>query len=271
MMAPLLLALLASAAGPAKPATPASGKEQGPEDAGSRIEAIQRELVEVIAERHRQQLEAVGDPESQFRIQSDPSWSISEDGRLRVHDKAAEVRSWKPDPAAQAKASTNMRNAGLSYELPMDLQVRELSPGVVAATYRLVQHTRFQGEPCTKVFRMGEVYRREGDRWRVVVSSETVIPGKPIPRPVDTKAYADYDGIYRLLPDYTYRVTRDGDGLLWFNSEAGRVELVPEDEHTFVIDGRAHYRVRFERDAAGKVTHLRMIEFPGVEYSAIKQ
>jgi hypothetical protein len=164
-----------------------------------------------------------------------------------------------------------MRNAGLSYEPPAELQVRELSPGVVAATYRLVQHTRFQGEPCTKVFRMGEVYRREGDRWRVVVSQETVIPGKPIPRPVDTKAYADYAGTYRLLPDYTYRVTSDGDRLLWLNSEAGRVELVPEDEHTFVIDGRAHYRVRFERDAAGKVTHLRMIEFPGVEYSAIKQ
>jgi len=270
MMAPLLLALLASAAGPAKPATPALGKEPGPEDAGSRIAAIQRELVEVIAESHRQELEAVSDPESQFRIQSDPSWSISEDGRLRLHDKAAEVRSWKPDLAAQAKASTDIRNAGLSYEPPAELQVRELSPGVVAATYRLVQHTRFQGEPCTKVFRMGEVYRREGDRWRVVVSQETVIPGKPIPWPVDTKAYADYAGTYRLLPDYTFRVTPDGDRL-WLNSEAGRVELVPEDEHTFVIDGRAHYRVRFERDAAGKVRHFRMIEFPGVEYSAIRQ
>lgn len=73
------------------------------------------------------------------------------------------------------------------------------------------------------------------------------------------------------MPDYTYRVTRDGDRLLWGNTEATRVELVPEDDHTFVLDGREFYRVRFERNPAGKVTHLRMIEYPGVEYSAVRE
>ena len=54
--------------------------------------------------------------------------------------------------------------------------------------------------------------------------------------------------------------------------------MVPENENTFLfrrrpkikVDMNISYRIIFVRGENGRVTHLRMREFPGVEYSAIK-
>jgi hypothetical protein len=52
-------------------------------------------------------------------------------------------------------------------------------------------------------------------------------------------------------------------------SPVKRAELVPENENTFVIKGD-QYRVIFLRDNTGEVTQMKLREFPGVEYPAIK-
>jgi hypothetical protein len=44
---------------------------------------------------------------------------------------------------------------------------------------------------------------------------------------------------------------------------------MPETGSTFVLRGSL-YRVLFVRDEEGAVTHLRLREFPGVEYNAIR-
>ena len=49
-----------------------------------------------------------------------------------------------------------------------------------------------------------------------------------------------------------------------------KVELVPENENTFVQNGGLFYRISFISNDKGQVAHLRMKEFPGVEYNAIK-
>jgi hypothetical protein len=55
-----------------------------------------------------------------------------------------------------------------------------------------------------------------------------------------------------------------------FDSElAGERELMPETDTTFVLKGGL-YRVLFARNEKGGVTHLRIREFPGVEYNAIR-
>lgn len=84
----------------------------------------------------------------------------------------------------------------------------------------------------------------------------------------NSKSYGDYVGEYELIPQVILKVTLIGDKLMW--GRKNPVELIPEDEHTFVYNGRAYYHVRFELDNKGKVSHLRIIEFPGVEYSATK-
>lgn len=76
MLATLLLALLASAAEPARPGEDTVARP------GARSATLEHDLLEIIAERHRQELEAIQDPESRFKLQSDPLWSISEEGRL---------------------------------------------------------------------------------------------------------------------------------------------------------------------------------------------
>ncbi|MDQ6609883.1 MAG: hypothetical protein M3Y85_08690, partial [Bacteroidota bacterium] len=63
-------------------------------------------------------------------------------------------------------------------------------------------------------------------------------------------------------------VVKENDKLYWGKKE--RVELIPENENTFTMNGKEFYRIKFIKDEKGKVTHLRVIEFPGVEYSAIK-
>lgn len=216
-------------------------------------------------------LEGVSDPARRSEVEADKHWTTDETGRVHARDKALERKEFKADPAAAEKAQAQLKTIGLHYDPPEELVAVQLAPDLAWASYRLVQHTLFNGEPCTKVFRYGEVFRRENGRWKSAMRQETIIPGAPRRYPADVKAYADYAGQYVLFPGHTYRVTRDGDRLLWGNVEKGRVELVPEDDHTFVMNGREYYRVRFERDPKGAVTHLRMIEFPGVEYSAIKQ
>ena len=75
-------------------------------------------------------------------------------------------------------------------------------------------------------------------------------------------------GEYQLFPGHVYQVSLIDGRLMWSRGKTPRVELVPEDDHTFVLNGREFYRVRFEANAQGRVTHMRVIAFPGVEYSA---
>lgn len=132
---------------------------------------------------------------------------------------------------------------------------------------RVVMTLVLNGEPVAKQFRMTHVFIRSGGEWRLAARQETVIPLVPIPLAVNRKLYQDYVGRYRLTAFRTYSVTRDGDRLLWGNSV--KRELVPESDATFVISGD-QYRVTFVRGSKGVVTHLRLREFPGVEYSAFR-
>jgi hypothetical protein len=141
-------------------------------------------------------------------------------------------------------------------------------------TFAVVQYRRdmrmvFNDEPVLKQFRCTEVFKRESGNWQSVAYHETVMPGEIVPARVDPKVYDDYVGRYQLFAGYVYTITRSGDRLM-FNSElAGERELMPETDTTFVLKGGL-YRVLFARNDKGGVTHLRLREFPGVEYNAIR-
>jgi hypothetical protein len=173
------------------------------------------------------------------------------------------------------------RPAFLALEVVID-DVRVDTAGfggrAAVVTYRQTGQLTLQGERVTKAFRVTEVFRRApgaasagaADGWTSVAYHETVIPGVPIPAGADTSQYNDYVGRYELFPGVVCRVQRDSAGRLWWVAGARPPrELVPENANTFVIRGD-QYRLIFARDGSGRVSHVRLREFPGVEYNAIR-
>lgn len=136
--------------------------------------------------------------------------------------------------------------------------------------YRYVTHLILGGEPVVKQSRCNEVFIKRDERWQSILHTETVIPNEPFAAKIDTKVYGDYAGEYRLLSTRSYTILREGDKLFFQATGGQKVELVPENENTFVQKSGLFYRIIFVRDDNGKITHLRLREFPGVEYNAIK-
>ena len=185
--------------------------------------------------------------------------------------KAEIVASRTAERGAQAQAS--FRETGRR------VTIKDVEPVIYGRTavvhYNVDTTMTLNGAPVRKVWRCTETFVKERRGWRSVSHTETAIPLEPIAVPIDTRVYDDYVGRYRLSESIIYSVTRDGERLMWGRN---RNELVPETETTFAFrrnperkrDLNTLYRVTFVRDSTGRVTGLRMREFPGVEYTATR-
>jgi hypothetical protein len=127
----------------------------------------------------------------------------------------------------------------------------------------------FYQEASLKKRRCTEVFRRRSGEWQTVAYHETVIPGVIVAARIDPGIYDDYVGRYRLFTDWDYTVSRAGASLRIGFPDGTTTELMPETGSTCVLRGSL-YRILFVRDDDGVVTHLRLREFPGVEYNAIR-
>lgn len=144
------------------------------------------------------------------------------------------------------------------------------------AHYRVHMTLMLNAEPVSKTFRCTEVFQRHEGRWQSVLHTETVTPTSPVPARIDSRLYEDYVGRYRLLPDVIFTITREGDRLLLGTRK--KLHLIPETENTFLVERDPERKVHsdtgytfiFVRDADGRVSQLRIREFPGVSYSAVR-
>lgn len=142
--------------------------------------------------------------------------------------------------------------------------------------YQINMTLVLNAEPVSKTFRCTEVFRRLEGRWQSVLHTETVTPTSPVAAKIDSRLYDDYVGRYRLLPDVIFTITREGDRLLL--GARKKLHLIPETENTFLIERDPERKVHsdtgytfiFVRDANGRVSELRIREFPGVSYSAVR-
>lgn len=196
---------------------------------------------------------------------------------LQLHENGDVVHA-----ATILKGRTPERAAAMRKEMlgtNAQVTIRDVDARVIGDTAAVVyvadMRITFNDETVTKLFRATDTFIRRGGKWQSLLHTETVMPGELKAAVVDTKRFDDYVGKYRLTPSVVYTVTRDGDTLQWGTKKR---ELVPESEATFGFrrqsdrstDLNTMYRVVFVRNGEGKVTHLRMIEFPGVAYDAIK-
>ncbi|MDQ6786297.1 MAG: DUF4440 domain-containing protein [Acidobacteriota bacterium] len=178
----------------------------------------------------------------------------------------------RSNPEAFRRAREEL--AEVKYTQSMEDVRVEPHGDTVAVNYRLVTRLTISGEPVIKQFRCNQVFIKRDGRWQSILYAEVVIPGEPFAAKIDTKVYEDYVGEYRLNSKRTYLITREGDKLFFtrilFLKPEIKVELVPESETTFAQNGGNYYRISFVRNDKRQVTHLRMKEFSGVEYNAIK-
>ena len=182
--------------------------------------------------------------------------ATDEKGVTRTVKKSSSLRSIRPAPAELRVSSTIE-----------EVQVQTYGDMAVV-NYRDVTRLVINNEPVVKRFRFTEVFKRNAGTWQMVASHQTVIPGDPVVTEVDQKAYDSYVGRYQLFSYFYYIVTREGEKLM-ISSPIRRAELVPESDNTFVIKGD-QYRIIFLRDGRGEVTQMKVREFPGVEYPAMK-
>jgi hypothetical protein len=171
----------------------------------------------------------------------------------------------------------------LVVETQLKVDIKDVNVTIYGDTavahYRNEARLVLNGELVVKTFNATEVLAKRDGRWKSVMHTETVIPGEIVAAKINPKMLDDYVGKYRLTPTIVYSVRREGDKLLW---ESDRSELVPESETTFLKkNGAADVRINqdperlvsrmiFVRDDQGHVTHIRIREYPGVEYSATK-
>ena len=189
---------------------------------------------------------------------------FSTDERGAVQTKADWLKN--PIPADARKRVAEEYAEAKLRERVEDVRVALYGETAVVSSRRVVSLMTNE-EPVSKQFRYTHVFVRRDGRWLLVTKHATVIPLDPVAAKIDVKLYDDYVGQYRLTPTRNYVVTREGDRLMWGTTK--KRELVPENDNTFVIRGD-QYRVIFVRDDKERVTHLRLREFPGVEYSAIR-
>ncbi|MFL6228664.1 MAG: DUF4440 domain-containing protein [Pyrinomonadaceae bacterium] len=172
----------------------------------------------------------------------------------------------RSNPEAYQRALEELAEARYTQSVE-DVRV-EPHGDTAVVNYRLVMHLMTNGEAVVKQFRCNQVFIKRDGRWQSILNTEVVIPGEPFATKIDTKVYDDYVGEYRINSKRTYLVTREGDKL--FFTRGQKVELVPENENTFAQKDGNYYRVAFVRNDKGQVTHLRLKEFPGVEYNALR-
>jgi hypothetical protein len=190
--------------------------------------------------------------------------SVDERGSRRRVTRAMAVAHLSANPGGVPPMPANIRFTQTVEDVTVELH----------GTFAVVQYRRdmrmvFNDEPVLKQFRCTEVFKRESGEWQSVAYHETVIPGEIVPASVDPAIYDEYVGRYQLFNGYVYTITRKGSTLMFNSRAAGDRELMPETETTFVLKGGL-YRVLFARNDRGEVTHLRLREFPGVEYNAVR-
>lgn len=196
------------------------------------------------------------------------------DGYISTHENGsngggkAQAIKGRSDAEANKRLADSLTGTQFAQNVE-DLRV-EPHGDTTAVNYRLVYRLVLNGESVVKQFRCNEVFIKRDGRWQSVLHTETVIPGEPVAAKIDTKVYGDYIGEYRLHSKRNYTITREGDKLFIQAPGVQKTELVPEDENTYVQKSGLYYRIIFVRNDKGQVAHLRLREFPGVEYSAIR-
>jgi ketosteroid isomerase-like protein len=245
---------------PEKPADAKMGEKPAP--APSTASPVEQELLKL----EREWLDAYikRDQAAMERIEADDFVITFPNGQMS--NKAQQVAELKrPAPAGPPPQfyteETKMRMIGDDVAILTGIFVAKYQAG---------------GKEVVEKSRYTDVWAKRGGRWQVVSShlSNLASPQSGAPKSnegaaikVDPNILDTYVGEYEL-PMFTLAVTREGDRLYGQPPGDTKEELVPLSDTEFNVTN-VNAKVKFVKDAAGKVTHM-MITLNGQDVQGKK-
>ena len=142
-------------------------------------------------------------------------------------------------------------------------KVRMLGDDVAILAGIVIGKWQVDGKEVVERSRYTDVWAKRGGRWQVVSSHLSTLPSPQAGAPksnegasvkVDPKVLDAYLGEYEL-PMFTLVVTREGDKLFGQPPGDSKEELVPISDTEFSV-ANVNAKIKFVKDATGKVTHM---------------
>lgn len=128
---------------------------------------------------------------------------------------------------------------------------------VVVLSHRDREDLELYGQKLVTYFQMTNTWAKGKDgRWQIVSTQAMAIPSERKPSAIDPSRLDAYVGRYRLAPEVTYTITREGDTLLGERSGRPKEELLPLCMDTFYRKGVWRGEKVFERDGQGNVVRM---------------
>jgi hypothetical protein len=149
---------------------------------------------------------------------------------------------------------------GLPAGLSGSIAVRELTVSRFAGTaivrFLADEKETVFGQQLATRYRITDVWRADGEAWRLVASHVSVVTQDPPAQPVSSAGWERLVGSYRLLPGgWTFTVELK-DGRLWGGRDPAKLRpFVPLAPDVFVLSGGLGEWI-FVADASGKVSRL---------------
>ena len=157
-----------------------------------------------------------------------------------------------------------------------DTRVRFIGDDVAILSGVVVGQYQVNGKEVVERSRYTDVWAKRGGRWQVVSSHLSTIPSPRADAPksnegaavkVDPKIFDAYLGEYEL-PMFTLIISREGDKLFGQPPGDSKEELVPISDTEFTVTN-VNAKIKFVKDATGKVTHM-MVNINGQDVQGKK-
>ena len=220
--------------GAAGQAVGAASNEEASGDIVARLKTATQELLDAIAP---------GDRAVWERHLAEGSVYADEEGRVLTKEEL--LKELNPLPAGYVGTI----RMGDTKSLVQD--------NVVVLSHRDREELELYGQKLVTYFHMTNTWARQKDgRWRLVATQVMAIPNERKPAAVAPKSLDAYVGQYRIAPQVTYTITREGGRLFGQRTGRAREELLPLCTDVFYRKGVWRGEKVFERDARGRVVRM---------------
>ena len=142
---------------------------------------------------------------------------------------------------------------GLDGELRIGSFTLEVHGDTAVATHEDRERLDYFGQRIESRYRTTHTWRRSDDDWRVIAVQVLAIPEDPPAREVAPDALAEYGGVYRLTPEITYTIRRDGRRLVGQRTGREEQELHLEATDVLFVKGQPRSRKVMLRDKHGRI------------------
>jgi hypothetical protein len=127
--------------------------------------------------------------------------------------------------------------------------------GDTAVTVYVASETEsYFGHPLTAEYLTSDTWRRGPQGWRLIASHVYVKPFDPPAITLPPEQLDDYVGTYRLTPEISYTIRRDGAQLTGERTGKPPQPLSVEARDVLFVAGQPRSRKIFLRDPAGHIT-----------------